>query len=311
MTSGQVISGAGSPGQQVWIGGFQQIDVAAQPAFGLAVRLRHTSAAASSAPRAPSASDSWRPSSHRPARARARPPAFRRVHGCATVSTPNPAATRSAVPNRLARTGIARRPRWSCALSNHSAGPPATKSAAMNFGHLMNETDRFADARQDPSAAQGSEGKRASRGTAGRSRKAMASPSPTCPESKTVALTGVNATPILLLIYYDYGRRHHDSPFPRRRRGLLRVRPWRPCRSLARDWREVLAGAIHRCSSDSASRRTRAFLIDPTDLPFAFRASPQLPAIPGSKSCAAATPRLGTRESPVRSRRCSVSCMAL
>ncbi len=67
--------------------------------------------------------------------------------------TPNPAATRSAVPNRLASTGIFA-PR---ACLEHEGRTAGHENAAVNLGHLMDEADRLPDSRQIDGALRGSE----------------------------------------------------------------------------------------------------------------------------------------------------------
>ncbi len=59
-------------------------------------------------------------------------------------ATPNPAATRSAVPNRLASTGIFAPARG----LEHQGRSAGCENAAVNLGHFMNEADRLADSRQ-------------------------------------------------------------------------------------------------------------------------------------------------------------------
>jgi len=116
----------------------------AQPAFGLAIRLRHrlgrvVSAACTIGQRF---SASFNPST---GEARARRPAFRRVHECRGFDA-EAAADPLAVPNRLARTHL-RGAAMVHAPCRTQGGPPAARRAE-DFRHLMHETDGFADARQ-------------------------------------------------------------------------------------------------------------------------------------------------------------------
>ena len=123
ITSGQVISGAGSPGQQVWIG--RRPRSTSPPSrrsawqsgrdtgLGRVERAARTIGQRLSASRTPSKGSGSR-------RAASISPSSPTRDG----ATPNPAATRSAVPNRLARTGILA----PSAFSNMSAGPPARRT---------------------------------------------------------------------------------------------------------------------------------------------------------------------------------------
>ena len=120
ITMGQVISGAGSPGQQVWIGRRPRSTSAPSRRSawqsGRDTRLGRVESAARTIGQRPSASR--RPSNGSGSRRAASisPSSLTR-----DGATPNPAATRSAVPNRLVRTGILA----PAAFSNRSAGPPA------------------------------------------------------------------------------------------------------------------------------------------------------------------------------------------
>ena len=84
-TSGQVISGAASPGQQVWIGSLPRSTSAPMRWSCLAIGPRDDAAGASTAPPPPSASATKRRASRRRARVRAAPPAARRARRCVSA----------------------------------------------------------------------------------------------------------------------------------------------------------------------------------------------------------------------------------
>ena len=122
-TSGQVMSGAGSPGQQVWIGSVARSMSSpvrtiswhgAEPTvLGFIAMTVRTIGSISSASRQPPGGSGWR-------RKASVSPTARNCPGSRSM----PQATRSTVPNRLTSTGMSERvPSGRTTCSNSTAGP--------------------------------------------------------------------------------------------------------------------------------------------------------------------------------------------
>ena len=144
-TSGQVISGAGSPGQQVWIGSrprsmsapFSTTSWHGAPptVFGLIDITVFTSGSSSSASRQPRGGSGWRRKAS----------SLADLAQLARAARSMPQATRSTVPNRLTSTGIAlRAPSAWIAFSNSTAGPRFGQQPGLDLGHLQHGRDRLA-----------------------------------------------------------------------------------------------------------------------------------------------------------------------
>ena len=133
-TSGQVISGAGSPGQQVWIGSLErsiwspvQTTSCTGAFFTVAGRIDITVLASGSMSKA-----SFRPRGGSGARRKASSSPTSRSSAAVVRSWPSrvtPMATRLTVPNRLTRHGMDERsPSARTTFSNSTAGPPLASS---------------------------------------------------------------------------------------------------------------------------------------------------------------------------------------
>jgi len=133
-TSGQVISGAGSPGQQVWIGSLDRsiwspVQTTSCTGAFLTVfgRIESTVLARGSmsrAPLSPLGGVGWRRKAKISPTSRSSPAVVR-----GSPPSVTPMATRLTVPNRLTRHGIGdRSPSARIGFSNSTAGPPLARS---------------------------------------------------------------------------------------------------------------------------------------------------------------------------------------
>ena len=178
-------------------------------------------------------------------------------------------------------------PRADNALSNSSAGPPATRTRSVQLRHFMDEADLLADARQQALLLEvaGEGAKIAKR------RQLSECHAVSCLQKLSGAsLTGVNVAAEHLLVYC--------CPCGTPKTSLFSPPPGPPCCGSRRSTPLSLAGAAlvrtltRRHPSLFArlgEQAEKTFLIDPTDLPFAFRLAPHPSTGRASRRCGART----------------------